>query len=63
MKLETAQDLLTALLEVKEKWGTLDVPINVFHSEDRHGITMLDLFTDNQIKNERLHSIDINLVD
>ena len=56
----TAQDLFEQLLELKEKFGTLDVPLTLFSydDEDRHQIDCVDIFYDNG--NEELHSIDLN---
>jgi hypothetical protein len=54
----TAQTLVDHLLELKEKHGTLDVPI-FGYLEDKHPIVYVDVFTDGV--DEHLHSIDLNL--
>ena len=54
----TGEDLLKELLLVKEKYGTLDVPISIYFRNDRIELAELDVFI--QGKRHELHSIDIN---
>lgn len=54
----TAQELLDDLLWAKEKYGTLDVEIDVFLDGDRFNIDGVDIFEDGV--DRHLSSMDLN---
>lgn len=58
----TAHQLFEKLLDIQKEFGTLNVPISVWkQDDDRYEISEIDIITDYDVKNEKLHSIDINI--
>ena len=60
-KVLSAQELLDELIAIKDQYGNLDVPINIFiQDSERLEISNLDAFTTG--RRGELYSIDINIL-
>lgn len=56
----TAQELLDALIDLKQEWGTLDVPVAAYIGGVRYDISGLDPFTEGR-DFDKLYFVDLNV--